>query len=116
MAQVQAEILGGACQFKTLVRAGCTDGQQVMLEIESDCPRVQRLAAELKELDAFDELLRRPLIETTPARLAAAFKLHAACPVPIGVLKAAEVAAGLALPAPCSVELVPVPGDPGAQG
>lgn len=115
MAKAQVEILGGACQFKTLVRASSADGERVVLEVWSDCPRVQRLAADLTDVDAFDELLRRALIETTTARLAATHKLHPACPVPIGVLKGIEVAAGLALPAPCTIQIAHVSCDLEAQ-
>ena len=38
-------------------------------------------------------------------QLAAKHRLHAACPVPVGILKAIEVEAGLALPADVSIAL-----------
>jgi hypothetical protein len=63
-------------------------------------------------LDAFEELLRRPLVETTPALLAARHRLHATCPVPIAVLKAVEAAAGLALPCDCSIEMTRIEASP----
>jgi hypothetical protein len=56
-------------------------------------------------LDAFDELLRKSLLETCTARLAAECDLHTACLVPVAVLKAAEAAAGLALPCSCGIQL-----------
>jgi hypothetical protein len=77
----------------------------VVLEIESACPRVQSYAAQPISLDAFQELLSKPLAQTLPVLLAAEHNLHTTCLVPVAVLKAAEVAAGLALPQNSSIEL-----------
>ena len=104
--KVRARIEAGICGFETSVEAECSDGMTVLLAIESSCPKVGALAAALSEINAFDEVLRHPLIETTPARLAAEHGLHATCLVPVGVLKAVEAAAGLALPAMSTIDLV----------
>jgi hypothetical protein len=77
----------------------------VTLRIESDCPLVNKMADELTSLDALDELMRRPYVETTPARLSAEHRLHTTCVVPAGILKAVEAAAGLALPSQCEIKL-----------
>jgi hypothetical protein len=77
----------------------------VLLEIESDCPRVQGYAAQVAELDAFQELLSKPLAQTAPVLAAAEHNLHITCLLPVAVLKAAEAAAGLALPQTSSVQL-----------
>lgn len=45
--------------------------------------------------------------------LAAKHCPHAACPVPVGILKAVEVEAGLALPADVSIEIRQEPGEGG---
>ncbi len=102
---IQAHIQAGACGFDTVVHATCADGLSVTLQLESRCPKVQALAAALGELNALDEVLRKPLVETTPARMAGQHGLHASCPVPIGILKAVEAAAALALPARCEILL-----------
>ncbi len=102
---ISAEITGGACGFKTTVNAVSPDGMHVDLQIESDCPQVRALAAELTSLDAFHQVLRTPLVETIPARLAAKHGLHTTCPAPVGILKAVEAAAGLALPAEACINL-----------
>ncbi len=105
-----AEISSGICGFTTTVTARpAGDGQHVTLTIESDCPNVQQLAAELldltdMEVDAFREITYRgegPHI----LRLAARHLRHTACPVPSGLIKAIEVAAGLALPADVAIRL-----------
>jgi hypothetical protein len=77
----------------------------VIVEIESACPRIQTYAGQAMELDAYQELLSTPLAQTLPVRLAAEHNLHTTCLVPVAVLKAAEVAAGLALPQNASIEL-----------
>ena len=107
-----AEVNAGVCGLVSLIQASSPDGMQVTVSIESDCPRVQAFAAAWTAreggatLDAFQELLRVPLVETTPARLALEHGLHPTCPVPIATLKAAEAAAGLALPCDCSIKLM----------
>ena len=108
---VRAEVNAGVCGLISVIEASSPDGMQVRVSIESDCSRVRAIAAEWATrergatLDAFQELLRVPLVETTPARLASEHGLHPTCPVPIAVLKAAEAAAGLALPFDCSITL-----------
>jgi len=105
---IKAEVDAGVCGFASLIEAGAPDGQNVVVRIESDCPRVQAFAGELADLDAFQELLRRPLAQTTPALLASRHGLHPTCLLPVAVLKAAEAAAGLALPCDCSIKLTRV--------
>lgn len=63
------------------------------------------MAATLGALDALDEVLRKPFVETALGKLAALHKLHATCLVPVGLLKAVEAAAGLALPARAEIDL-----------
>lgn len=108
---IGVEVNAGVCGLVSLIKASSPDGMQVTVSIESDCPRVQAVAAAWAAreggatLDAFQELLRVPLVETTPVRLALEHGLHPTCLVPIAILKAAEVAASLALPCDCSIKL-----------
>ena len=102
---VRAKIQGSACGFDTVVEASSPDGMNVRLQIESDCPKIAAFAAELGTINAFEEVLSKPLFQTSPALLAAECKLHTSCVVPIGVLKAVEAAAGLALPTISTIEL-----------
>ncbi|NPV53768.1 MAG: hypothetical protein HPY71_09630 [Firmicutes bacterium] len=92
-----AEIHSGICGFVTRVKAETSDMQNVALAIESDCPNIQKLAGELKSLDAFKEVLSRA-VNTITYQLASKFCPHPGCPVPSGILKAVEVAVGMALP------------------
>jgi hypothetical protein len=102
---IRATVDGGVCGFKTVIVARSQDGMVVELDIQSDCPKVQSYAQGLGAVNAMDELLRKPLIETQAAMLAKDHGLHTACLVPIGVLKAVEAAASLALPGSCAIEM-----------
>jgi hypothetical protein len=100
-----AKIQGSACGLDTMVEASSPDGITVRLRIESDCPKIAAFAAKLGTINAFEEVLGKPLIETLPALAAAECKLHTSCVVLVGVLKAVEAAAGLAVPATATIEL-----------
>jgi hypothetical protein len=94
----------GICGHKATIKAEKTEGYNVRLEIESDCPHVQKIAPEPLEVDAVRQIGLRAglptLLESAYASCA-----HAACPVPSGIIKAVEVAAGLALPGDVSMKI-----------
>ncbi len=100
----KAEICSGVCGFNTTVEAQKDETGQVELTIESDCKTIQRLAAVLTQVDPY-----REFTYTGEAPLtfegAAEHCSHAACPVPVGIIKAVEIEAGLALPADVSIKL-----------
>jgi hypothetical protein len=73
------------------------EGTKVKLSIESDCQAIQDLAAELTEVDPFQEITFRGSGPRS-LELGARHCYHTACPVPVGIIKAVEVEAGLALP------------------
>jgi hypothetical protein len=99
----RARIVAGICGFQSAVSVR-NEGSSCTVTIESDCPAVERLAAELKEVDPLREVSRRGETPQT-WQLAARHGLHASCPVPVGILKAVEVEAGLALAANVLIEL-----------
>jgi len=99
----KSEITSGICGFTTTVKAHA-EGRKVQLSIESDCDAIQRMAEELAEVDPFQEITFRG---EGPRTLRAGVKhcYHPACPVPVGIIKAVEVEAGLALPADAVIKL-----------
>jgi hypothetical protein len=99
----EAKISAGICGFQSTVCVR-TEGSSCTVTIRSDCAAVQQLAAELRQVDPLDELCRRGQTPQT-WQLAARHGLHAACPLPVGILKAVEVEAGLALPANVLIEV-----------
>jgi hypothetical protein len=100
----RAEIMAGICGFMTTVEAHKTETGHVALKIESGCEAIGRLASALAEVDPFREFTYRGQGPLT-LQMAAKHCSHAACPVASGVIKAVEVAAGLALPADVSIRL-----------
>ena len=94
----RVEVSPGVCGLQTTIEAQSDDMYDVALEIVSECERVRRMAEELVSVSALSEL-RQALPETAVYQAAGRAGLHVSCPVPSAVLKAVEVAAGLALPA-----------------
>ena len=87
----------GNCGFTARIEAQVAPEGSVSVRISSECPRVREFAQAVAKLSATcaagwkcaDFFVYQP---------AAKASLHPACPVPVAVLKALEVAAGLALP------------------
>jgi hypothetical protein len=94
----------GVCGHTATIRAERTEGYTVRVEIESSCQHVQKIAPEPLEVDAVRQIGLRTglpsLLENAYASCA-----HAACPVPSALIKAVEVAAGLALPGDVSMKI-----------
>ena len=107
----RAKIYSGICGFTTEVVATSEDDRHVKLRVTSTCPDVVRLGKVLREevFDAFEEIgpckqLGR-LYDTRIMGFCAKLP-HVACPVPSGICKAMEVAAGLALPRDAHIEVL----------
>jgi hypothetical protein len=92
----KAEIFSGICGHTTTVEAKM-EGKICKLNITSTCKAIQQLAQELPEVTPMLEISAK---RATPQTLQMGLKhcYHAACPVPVGIIKAIEVAGGLALP------------------
>lgn len=100
----QAAVISGVCGFRTIIQATVDDSYVVQLQITSDCAQIGNLAQVLTHVSAFHEV-GSPISETETYQAASRCKLHAACPVPCGILKAMEVSAGLALPVDVHITL-----------
>lgn len=87
----------GICGLPTTVAVTRTDRTRVRVEIASECEQVKEMAQLLgRELD-----VRRafgPMCKTAVYEAAGPTLRHAACPVPMAVLKAIEAEVGAALP------------------
>ena len=99
----KAEIFSGICGLNTTVEA-TMKGSNCSLSVQSECKAIQRLAEELPEVVPFREFTFRGAGPET-FEAAAEHCSHAACPVPVGIIKAVEIEAGLALPADVSIKL-----------
>ena len=87
----------GICGFPARISAASEDGQTCSLSVESKCEAVSALAAELASVDGYEVAFKN--FSENPVYLAASrhYK-HAACPLPSAIVKAVEIACGLALP------------------
>ena len=99
----KSEIHAGICGFKTVVETR-TDGSNCAITIQSDCEAIQRLGAELQSVDPFREIAHQGEAPLS-LEIGAKYCIHAACPVPVGIIKAIEVEAGLALPADAVIKV-----------
>jgi hypothetical protein len=99
----KAEIFAGICGFNTTVRA-IQNGDDVDLDIHSECQAIQKLADQLKKVDPWKEISARRSVPQT-LEMGMKYCSHAACPVPAGIIKAVEVEAGLALPKDVTIKL-----------
>lgn len=99
----KAEIFAGICGMNTTVEA-TMDGKVCKLSITSDCEAIRKMAEELTEVDPYQEISFK---RAMPKIHAAGHKhcYHTACPVPIGIIKAMEIEARLALPSDVTIKL-----------
>jgi hypothetical protein len=91
----------GPCGFKTAIAVAKTAKRKVKVIITSDCETVTNLGQALSVIDYWDSL--QPRESSDVHTQAAARGLHTACPVPIAILKAIEVEAGIAVPRDVSI-------------
>ena len=101
-----AVVDAGICGFTCRIRAWKIDQRTVGLEIsESECQQIQDYSELIRQLT-----LNEVFVPATrnPVYLAAEQSgCHASCPVPVAVLKAAEVAMEMALPRDASIRFEP---------
>ena len=103
MPKGHAEIFAGNCGFSTQVEAEM-QGKVCQLHITSECAAITRLAENLTEVSPYNEIsFRRSMPQTYEKGIE--YCNHAACPVPSGIIKAVEIAAGLALPTDVTIKL-----------
>jgi hypothetical protein len=103
-----ADVQAGVCGFRTKAVAASDDGQMVTFAVESDCPRIGRLAEALRArgpIDAYQEIgPEGPGVVMSCVRENLT-GCCAGCAVPVGIFKAMQVAAGLALPKDIEITL-----------
>jgi hypothetical protein len=100
----KAEILPGNCGFTTTVETSM-DGDVCKITMVSDCKAMQKLALELTEVNPFKEISFRRNNTPLILQMGAKYCTHSACPVPVGIIKAVEVEAGMALPMDVTIKL-----------
>jgi hypothetical protein len=99
----KAEVMAGNCGFTTKIEANM-NGSTCELHITSDCKAIERMAEELTEVDPYQEISYKrgmPIIHDVGVKHCT----HAACPVPVSIIKAVEIEAGMALPEDVTIRL-----------
>jgi hypothetical protein len=89
-------ITPGNCNFQTRIHADRKTKAGFNVRIKTRCKQVALLAGLIHELRLSDVLC--PLTHSALLKKATESGLHASCPIPLGIAKAIEVEAGLALP------------------
>jgi hypothetical protein len=98
MGTIKATINAGVCGFVTEVHAHCDDSQHVSFDLTTGCENVQKLADALPTVDAFTEIGSGFDGQVMQAVRSCFQGCCGGCAVPVGVFKAMQVAAKLALP------------------
>lgn len=99
----------GVCGFKTSAQVSSEDSQHAVFEITSDCENIRRLATALKDrepIDAYQEISPAAQSVLMLAVRSTLTRCCTGCAVPVGLFKAMQVAAGLALPKDISIKLM----------
>lgn len=99
----KAEIHPGPCGFTSTVEA-VMSGRTCILTIESGCPAVMKLAEDLAEVDPYRVIGNKPEASKILQK-GIEHCHHAACPVPVGIIKAVEVEAKLAAASDVTITL-----------
>ena len=102
------DIEAGVCGFRTKAWARSEDGQWVSYEVTSDCEKIQALAGRLEAagpIDAYDAIARGADSQLLTVCRDSLQGCCAGCVMPVGLFKAMQVAAGLALPRDIAVRL-----------
>ena len=103
---IKTPIKAGVCGFRTTVLARSDDMQNVSLTIESDCEKIQGVAEGLTApIDAYQEIGAGFNGEVYKVVLAGLKGCCSGCVVPCGIFKSGQVAGGVALPAPVTIDI-----------
>ena len=91
----------GVCGMTVTVEVTKTSKRRFRIEIITDCEMLKKMGESLVEVEQKDVL--NPQIHSKIYQCASECHIHTSCPVPMAILKAIEVEAGLALPRPVTI-------------
>ncbi len=92
----------GVCGYIAHITADAPDGEAVTITVQSGCKGVAAMGEALAQMpDAYDLCLHKA--GEGPVWQAARTCPHAACPVPVALVKCVEAECGLALPKNASI-------------
>jgi hypothetical protein len=92
----------GNCGFSVVVKVQKGQGKEVCVSIETECEMVMKMLKDISLIsmkNLFTNHANNPVY-----RSAGKYLEHPACPVPVAILKAAEVELGLCLPGDITIK------------
>jgi hypothetical protein len=98
----------GTCGFTAVVTANVEGGRNARFTIDSQCEHIAVLAAALAEHEPFDTHAEMDWHSESPLHATVREFLRGSspwCPVPLGLLKAMQIASGLSLPESMAITL-----------
>ncbi|MFT0899313.1 DUF6951 family protein [Candidatus Methanoprimaticola sp. MG2] len=84
----------GACRMKVKIIADLDDEYKVKLNIETNCPNINKIKDKLTVVDPLTEISNSGFAGSSVYEWAKELP-HVACPAPCAIVKAVEVAGGL---------------------
>lgn len=103
---IRVAVDSGICGFHCIVKAWEKEKRKVSIRIsDSECKQIQRLSHLVKEMDLKE--LFAPISRNLVYTSAQTAGCHSSCPVPVAILKAVEVAMGMALPKDAFIRFEP---------
>jgi hypothetical protein len=104
-------VMPGICGFTAVISARKLENKKIRFQIsDSECGQIKMLAATLQEMDwkdLFVPLTRNPVYVNAEKS-----GCHPSCVMPAAMLKAAEVAMGMAIPKDVYFRFQPCDGEP----
>lgn len=107
---VQVNVEAGVCGFVTKITATSEDAQFVSFKMASSCEKIRNLAKPIEALSPVDAITD---VFESGDRLLGCCRKHltaccTGCAVPVGLFKAMQVAANLALPADVKITMTEI--------
>jgi hypothetical protein len=94
----------GACGFRVVIRVKTTGNRRYSVELISPCDMIKQLNEEFQEIE-FGPDVFSSIADSEIYRLCSKHLKHPACPLPSAILKAIEVAEGLAVPKDVKIKI-----------
>ena len=95
----------GVCGMNAAIEVTKVNIRRFRVEVTTDCEIITKMGELMGELEREDIL--KPQIQSRVYQCASECHVHTSCPLPMAILKATEVEAGLALPRPVTVHFLP---------
>ncbi|MFP4642638.1 MAG: DUF6951 family protein [Dehalococcoidia bacterium] len=95
----------GVCSMNAAIEVTKINRRRFGIKVTTDCEMITRMGESLTEIRP-DDILNHQ-VNSRVYQCASECQVHTSCPIPMAILKAAEVEAGLALPRPVTVQFQP---------